>query len=187
MNKNFVDISDQRFGMLKVTSEHESRRGSNGKTYMYWKCICDCGREIWARGTALRYETVRSCNHHGRCSKHGMTNNRLYNIYYDMKQRCYNHKNTNYKYYGGRGISICDEWLGEDGFINFSNWALENGYTDDLTIDRIDTDGNYSPSNCRWADSYTQIKNRRNSKFVNDNGKNKYLSEAASSPSGPPY
>lgn len=179
MNKNFKDISEQRFGMLTVTSEHESRKAGNGKSYMYWKCICDCGREIWTRGTALRYGTTKSCNHHSRWSTHGMTNSRLYTIYHDMKQRCYNSKYTYYKYYGGRGITICDEWLGDDGFVNFCKWALENGYLSELTIDRVDVNGNYEPSNCRWVDDYTQKKNRRNSKFVNDGGEQKYLIEAA--------
>lgn len=176
---NFIDISGQRFGMLTVTSEHESRRGQNGKTLMYWKCICDCGREIWTRGTALRYGTVKSCNHHERWSKHRMTNSRLYTIYNDMKQRCNNPNNKAYAYYGGRGIRICDDWLGKDGFSRFSKWALENGYSDKLTIDRIDVNGNYEPSNCRWADDYTQKKNRRNSIYVKDGVKEKYLLEAA--------
>lgn len=111
MNNNFVDISGQRFGMLTVTTEHEIRRGSNGKTHTYWKCICDCGREIWARGTELRYGKPRSCNHHRKPYKHGMVNSRIYTIYNDMKQRCYNPNSKSFKNYGGRGITICDEWL----------------------------------------------------------------------------
>lgn len=180
MDNNFKDISGQRFGMLTVTSEYEARRDKNGKSYIYWKCICDCGREIWTRGTTLRYGTVKSCNHHNKCNlKHGMVNSRLYRIYYDMKQRCLNPKNTAYEYYGGRGITICDEWLGENGFINFSKWALSNGYDDELTIDRINTNGNYGPDNCRWADIHTQMMNRRNSLFIEHNGKSEAIMDIA--------
>lgn len=179
MNKNFKDLSGKRFGMLTVTSEHESRRGTTGHTHTYWKCVCDCGRELWVRGTGLTYGTTKTCNHHNQCNLiHGKTNTRLYRIYHDMKQRCTNSNSKCFKDYGGRGIKICDEWIGEKGFINFYEWAVANGYKDDLSIDRINVNGNYEPSNCRWADSYTQMKNRRNSIYIHDDGKPKYLIDA---------
>ena len=104
--------------------------------------------------------------------KHGLSNERLFAIWTGMKQRCYNHKQKSYQYYGARGIKVCDEWLGEDGFINFYNWSLEHGYSEErlpsgtfkYSIDRIDVDGNYCPENCRWADPKTQANNRQRNK-----------------------
>ena len=93
---------------------------------------------------------------------HGMTHSRLYECWRDMKSRCNNPKNKRYYDYGGRGITVCKEW--EESFIPFWQWALENGYSDDLTIDRIDNDKGYSPGNCRWASHYEQVHNQRKRK-----------------------
>lgn len=97
-----------------------------------------------------------------RFSKHNMCGTRIYDIWRDMRHRCKCPGMRNYKDYGGRGISVCDEWDNEDGFMNFYKWAMQNGYSDSLTIDRIDVDGNYEPENCRWADKSIQSVNKRN-------------------------
>ena len=142
------DITNQKFGLLTAI------RFDKGKG---WLCKCDCGNEIYTNKTVLKNGHTKSC---------GCTQNRRYEkfyqnderfakirlIYFGMKQRCYNENNTTYKWYGGKGIRICDEWLGDyEGLINFYNWAINNGYEKGLVIDRIDSNKNYCPSNCRWV------------------------------------
>ena len=99
--------------------------------------------------------------------KHGESETRLYEIWHHMKQRCYNPKSTGYKNYGGRGITVCTEWLGkENGFINFRDWAIQNGYKEELQIDRIDNNGNYSSDNCRWVTHQENSQNKRTTKLT---------------------
>lgn len=107
--------------------------------------------------------------------KHGKTNTRLYNTWQRMKQRCYNPNKQHYEDYGGRGIEVCKEWLHD--FQAFYDWSMTHGYDDTLTIDRIDVDGNYEPSNCRWVDMKTQCRNRRNTKYIKYKGETKPLVE----------
>ena len=102
-------------------------------------------------------------------------NARLYNIWRKMKQRCYNNNDPKYKNYGARGICICDEW--KHDFILFYNWAIENGYRDELTIDRIDVDGNYEPDNCQWATPKQQARNTTKNRNYTINGETHCLSE----------
>ena len=108
--------------------------------------------------------------------KHGLYNTKLYHVFIGMKQRCFNQNNPSYPRYGGRGITICEEWLGDKGFNNFYKWSMENGYKEGLSIDRIDNDGNYEPSNCRWADNYTQLNNYSRNKNITFNGETHSLS-----------
>ena len=96
-----------------------------------------------------------------------------------MKNRCYNPNEDSYKYYGARGITVCDEWLGENGFINFYNWAITHGYRDDLTINRINNDGNYEPSNCNWATFKEQANNKRTNRVIEYMGESHTCSEWA--------
>ena len=97
---------------------------------------------------------------------HGMSKTRLYNIWGLMKDRCINKKSSHYKWYGGRNIKICDDW--KNNFMSFYCWAIENGYSEHLTLDRINNDGDYCPDNCRWVDMKEQCKNRRSkeSKYI---------------------
>lgn len=109
--------------------------------------------------------------------KHGKSHTRLYQIYNNMKSRCYKSYAKEYENYGGRGISICEEWLGENGFAHFYDWSMSNGYSEDLTIDRIDNDKNYSPDNCRWASRFIQNNNSRHVNFIELDGEVHSISE----------
>lgn len=111
--------------------------------------------------------------------KHGLAHTRINNIYKSMKSRCYKENNNRYSSYGARGIKICPKWLGEDGFINFYNWSMDNGYNDKLTIDRIDTNKNYEPSNCRWSTYKIQENNKTNNRIIECNGVSHTLGEWA--------
>lgn len=106
---------------------------------------------------------------------HGMTRTRLYRIYNKMRRRCYCPENHEYHYYGGRGIGVCSEW--SSSFIAFYEWAMANGYNDNLTIDRIDHDKGYSPDNCRWVSMKVQNNNRRCNKLATFNNETKTLAE----------
>ena len=111
--------------------------------------------------------------------KHGKSNERIFWVWRGMKLRCYVPSNNRYNRYGGRGIKVCDDWLGEHGAENFINWALQNGYADNLTIDRIDNDGNYEPSNCRWVTQKEQANNRRSNHILEFNGKKQTMKQWA--------
>ena len=108
---------------------------------------------------------------------HGESKTRLYKIWKGIKERCHNPNNTAFRNYGGRGIGICDEWNGKNGYIPFREWALQNGYSDDLTIDRIDVNGNYAPSNCRWVTLTEQSRNKRTTILSTFNGETRTLKE----------
>lgn len=166
-------LEGKRFGKLTVLAEHPMR-GQSGE--VMWVCKCDCGNTKIINGNSLRSGRSTTCG----CStkKHGMRGTRLYRIFDGMLKRCYNPKHPWYKRYGGRGIAVCDEWLKDRGA--FFSWAIDNGYRDDLTIDRIDNSGNYCPENCRWVDQKTQINNRSNTPTAEINGERKTISEWAS-------
>lgn len=172
------DITCQKFG--KLTALYRLHNYYD-KKHTRWLCICDCGNLVETQMDHLISGHTKSCG----ClnsetskkvhTKHGKRNTSLYNVYYGMKSRCYNNNNPRYIDYGGRGITICDEWLTD--FVVFCNWAISNGYQEGLQLDRIDNDGNYEPSNCRWVDIKTQGRNKRNNKYITYQGETKLLIE----------
>lgn len=173
-----LDMIGNRYGRLTVIRDSGERR--RGETL--WLCHCDCGNSVVLRGSSLRGGNNRSCgclrdeSQKTRSITHGCTGTRLYHIWNNMIQRCYQPHNKRWDCYGERGIRVCDEWR---DFGNFQKWALENGYSDDLTIDRIDNDGNYEPSNCRWADVGTQANNKSTNHYLEHKGKKLTLTQLA--------
>lgn len=135
-----------------------------------WLCKCDCGEERIVNCHNLLRGHSRSCGCLQREATvkanktHGMRSSRIYRTWVHMRDRCYNPNDKRYDRYGGRGIEVCDEW--RDSFQSFFEWAMVNGYSDDLTIDRIDVNGNYEPSNCRWVTLKAQASNRSNNHFI---------------------
>ena len=176
-----MDLVGQKFGKLTVIKKDEIKT-IKGK-YTYWVCKCECGNVKSIYQGSLRNGKTTSCGCYGKeqrlkaQTKHGLSGTRIKRIYYNMLSRCYNPNTPKFKNHGGRGIKVCDEWLGENGFINFVDWAMSNGYNEELTLDRIDNDGNYSPDNCRWADEETQHKNRRITLYIEYNGEKKTVQE----------
>lgn len=135
---------------------------------------CFCNNKFRARTADIKNEKIKSCGCIvkkiliKRNTNHNLSNHRIYSIWTDMKKRCFNKKRPNYNNYGGRGIMVCNEW--KNDFLSFYNWSLQNGYKDNLTIDREDNDGNYEPTNCRWANRNTQARNKRKLMITNTSG-----------------
>lgn len=165
----FLDLTGKRYGKLVVIGRSDNDKYGRAK----WTCRCDCGEVRTENSSNLVRGYVKSCG----CERakilrsvsitHGQRKTRLYGVWSNLKTRCYNPKTHNYHRYGGRGITVCDEWIND--FQAFYDWAIANGYDENApymkcTIDRIDNDKGYSPDNCRWVDAKTQNNNKSNSK-----------------------
>lgn len=174
---NVIDLSGQRFGRLTVIKRVENGNGGRAR----WLCRCDCGNEKTVLSGNLRSGDIQSCGclwkelTSARSTRHGLHHTRLYSIWIGMIHRCTDEKHIYYKHYGGRGIKVCSEWL--NSVTAFYDWAMGNGYSDELTIDRIDPDGDYEPSNCRWATAKVQASNKRKTIRLEINGETKTMDE----------
>ena len=172
----FIDLTGKRFGKLVV----KEYAGTHKRESM-WKCQCDCGEICYTVSSKLKKGKKKSCG----CSrnelaaesntKHGLAGTRIYGIYRNMIYRCEFPNAACYENYGGRGIRVCDQWRND--FIKFYEWSMNNGYEDHLTIDRIDNDKDYEPSNCRWATRMQQQNNRRDNHFLTYNGETHTITE----------
>lgn len=170
--KNFQDLTGMRFGRLTVLSLDSI----NKYRQSLWLCKCECGNTKIIRGNHLKSKRIKSCGclKKEKCSKEHL---RLFDIWVTMKKRCFKKYSIDYQRYGARGITVCDEW--KNNFKVFYEWAINNGYQDDLTIDRIDVNGDYEPNNCRWATKKEQARNRSNNRLIAYNNETHCLSEWA--------
>jgi len=161
----YQDITGNRYGRLIALNRVENRLLPCGQRETMYRCVCDCGTEKIMRRQELVRGSSRSCGclHKEelitRLTTHNKSHSRLFHIHSGMKSRCYNPNQPRYSDYGGRGITICAEWLCD--FRTFYDWAIGHGYRDDLSIDRIKNDLGYSPDNCRWATVAEQNNNQR--------------------------
>ena len=179
------DVTGQRRGRLTAILFTGRRTQPGGNAI--WLCRCDCGKYVERPWVTTANSQTPSCGCYvkDRMSAlnktHGGRHERLYLVWMDMKRRCRDPKDIEYHNYGARGIEVCSEW---QDYAKFREWALSSGYQDDVkhgacTLDRIDTNGNYNPSNCRWADMETQCNNRRSNVLIEYNGHVKTMSQWA--------
>ena len=159
LHTSFIDLTDQKYGRLKVIN----RVGfQNGRTI--WNCICDCGNECNVSSHDLKSGNKKSCGCLQRerakeaSQTHGLSKERIHKEWRGILHRCKNPSASHYENYGGRGITVCDEW--KEDFMAFYEWSMQNGYADNLTLDRKDNDKGYSPDNCRWVTHMENCHNR---------------------------
>lgn len=174
MRTNRIDLVGKKFGRLTVK---EYAGNDKWRAAMY-SCECECGEIVTVRGEHLRsgHTTSCGCFQSEKTTTHGCKKYRLYSVWGTMISRCYNPSRSGYNGYGGRGITVCEDWKDVKNFIK---WAYENGYHEGLSIDRIDNNGNYEPSNCRWATPKEQARNTRRSVKITLNGSTRTLPEWA--------
>lgn len=174
-----ITMVGQRYGRLVVVAESEKHYCGNA----FWDCKCDCGNICVVRGAYLRSGHTKSCGCYKaeksaeRMTTHGQRKTRLYRIWHGMKTRCYYENQANYKDYGGRGITVCEEW--RNSFTAFYEWAMSNGYADGMQLDRMDNNGNYSPKNCKWSTTAEQANNKRNNTPIEIGGKTMNITQWA--------
>ena len=179
----FIDLTGQRFGRLTILYRDDKFKKS-GKKETAYVCQCDCGAVKKIFAYSLKSGNTVSCgcqsleNRIKAKTTHHLTGTRIYRIWRGMKTRCENSNDYHYKFYGERGIRVCAEW---QEFEPFYDWAIANGYTDDLTLDRIENNGNYEPSNCRWVTQKEQSNNTRKNRVITHNGISHTLYEWANS------
>ena len=178
---NKIDLTGQRFGRLVVLCQVPTEKGE----VLKWECVCDCGKTVVVKGASLRYGLTQSCGclraENEAPKEDAYHRQRLYGVWAGMMQRCFYKNHASYSRYGGRGITVCEEWK---DYANFRKWAYANGYDEnhgvkECTLDRIDNDGNYCPENCRWVDRKTQNTNRSVNHIIEYQGKTLTVSEVA--------
>lgn len=170
-----IDLTGKKFGKLTVIKKEKSKNN-----HTMWLCKCDCGKEKIVGGNELKSGNTKSCGCYNlqklhERKKHGMCKTRIYKIWCCMKYRCYGKKYKQPEYYKNKNIIVCDQWK---KFDNFYEWAKDK-YFEGSSIDRIDVNGNYEPSNCRFVDKYTQANNKTNNIIIEYNGEKKTMAEWA--------
>lgn len=176
----FIDLTGEKYNLLTVIRK-TSKKDPQGR--LLWECKCDCGNTTLVNSNNLKTGQVKSCGclFHKYSDYSSILNNhkddyrRLYGIWKNIKSRCTNTNDKSYNNYGGRGITIDSEW--EKSFIKFAEWAYLHGYNNDLTIERINVNGNYSPENCTWTTLKNQARNRRSTLWITYQGETKSLAE----------
>jgi hypothetical protein len=172
-----IDLTGQRFGRLEVISPAFKDK----RNQWHWSCKCGCGNTKTISGRSLVNGNTRSCGclHSEKIrklmTKHGFSKTRLEQVRNDMQKRCYNPKRSSYKWYGGRGITVCEEWRTNPA--SFYTWAIESGYEEHLTIERIDVNGNYCPENCKWVTQKEQKNNQRSNHLITYKGKTRTMAK----------
>ena len=177
------NLIGQSFGRLTVIAEGKTRESDNKRKRYYWLCQCSCGsqpKEInqnsLLSGEIISCGCYHSEHNHEYGFKHGMSHTRIYTIWSGMIQRCCNPNAKNYPRYGGRGVTVCEEWK---EFKNFYEWSKISGYSDNLTIERLDNNGNYCPENCTWITKEKQMRNTRRNHYIKYNDEELTLTEWA--------
>ena len=171
-----LDLSGKKFNYVTPI-----RYVGSANKKRLWECKCDCGKTFVVQATLLVTGHTKSCGCWKRISSserqrtHGQSETRLYRIWRRMKSRCLNSHTKDFPYYGGRGITICDEWV--KSYERFRDWACDNGYSESLTLDRIIVNKGYSPDNCRWVDRHTQMRNTRSNRNLTFKGETKTITE----------